>query len=57
MTPKLKIKLKSGEHELKLIPGDGQRKSAKVFELMVKPGQHIRIIADFSANEFRILGQ
>jgi len=57
VTPKLKIKLKSGKHELKLIPGDGQRKSAKVFELMVKPVQHLRIIADFSKNEFRILGQ
>ncbi|MEE2901128.1 MAG: protein kinase [Myxococcota bacterium] len=57
VTPKLKIKLKPGRHELKLIPGDGQRKTAKVLELKVNSGQHIRIIADFSGDVFKILGQ
>ena len=57
VTPKLKIKLKPGKHELRLIPGDGQRKLAKVLNLNIKSGQHIRIIADFSRDVFRILGQ
>ena len=57
VTPKLKIKLKPGKHELRLIPGDGQRRLAKVFKLTIEPGQHIRIIADFSGDVFRVLDQ
>ena len=57
VTPKLKIKLKPGKHELRLIPGDGQRRLAKVFKLTIEPGQHIRIIADFAGDVFRVLGQ
>ena len=57
VTPKLKIKLKPGQHRLRLTPGDGNQQSEKVFPLKISSGQHIRIIANFSEKVFKILGQ
>ena len=55
-TPKWNIKLPPGKHRLILTPGDETTSGPKVMNLIVKPDQHLRVIADFSKNIFRTLG-
>jgi serine/threonine protein kinase len=56
VTPKLNIKLQVGRHKLILSPADGTTGQRKAMMLTIKPGQHIRVIANFESNVFRTLG-
>ena len=55
-TPKLNIKLSPGRHRLILTPGDGTSGERKIMNLTIKSEGHLRVIADFSKNTFRTLG-